>query len=586
MSHRLIIIVLLLLFIFQKVGANPSDSLLFSCSSNFNIAQDTFNTWSVCWIDYNNDGWDDLFIPTYSYKQPNTLYKNNQDGTFSIENNLSNIENPGNAVSASWADFNNDGYNDVLVSENIKEGNFLYQNQCDGTFKNIVGLDLTEKGINSHGTSWADYNIDGFLDALILEYNEVGNIRLFQNNRGLNFTELNDTSLKNQAGISIGATWADVNNDRYPDFFVPYNGSDNYLYINNQDNSFTAINMGDNAKSVGSSFADFDNDGDVDLFVANSSEEYNLLYTNDGKGNFTLVNDSPITEDRGHSHGSCWGDFDNDGWLDLYVTNDRNHEKFLYFNNGDGTFKKDTSEIIIAAKKNSFGVACSDYDKDGDLDLYISNHSNEKNFFFTNNTHKKNWIGFRLQGTQSNHNAIGSKVRIKATIDNKTFWQVREISSQTGGGAGSQNSLMIHFGLNDTTSIDSLIIEWISGTTQVFTDVEANQYYQIEEFKTSLFAPITPTYNDCPSDQITPSTSIVYPNPSINEINILANLSDDMDDIGNIEIFDTKGALVYLKNGIDLKYIHTVDLSNFTNGMYIAVIMSDQQTLTEKFIKR
>ncbi len=577
--------VLLLLFIFSKIGVGQNDSLLFTHIKDLNIVNDQLNTWSVCWVDYNNDGWDDLFLPSYTETQKNLLYENNGDGTFTPKNSFAFIDNNGTAVAASWADYDNDGYNDVLISENIEIGNYLYKNQCDGVFQSIKNVNLTDEGINSHGVSWADFDNDGFLDALTLEYNEIGTTRLYKNIKGQNFVEFPANTLDIPNGIAIGATWSDVNNDGYLDLFVPYDGDANYLCINNQNGSFTPTQMDDNAKSVGCSFADFDNDGDMDLFVSNASDENNFLYKNDGEGNFTLINNSPIVQDKGHSHGSCWGDFNNDGWLDLYVSNDRNNEKFLYFNKGDGTFIKDTIELITLSENNSFGVACTDYDHDGDLDLYVANHSNENNFFFVNNGNQNTWVSFRLTGISSNRNAIGSKIRLKANINGQSYWQVREISSQTGGGAGSQNSLNAHFGLGDANKIDSLVIEWSAGTTQVFTNIPSQQYYHIKEFSTDLNAPLEPQYLKCPNDELELCAISIYPNPASEQLAILANLPLEENERIRLEIFDAKGALIHFDQSLDPNQINYINLHNFANGIYIANVQSPSKSVLKKFLK-
>ena len=289
-----------------------------------------------------------------------------------------------------------------------------------------------------------------------------------------------------EAKYSIGATWADYDQDGDMDVFVPAtNSGSNSLYRNDGNGNFVKMtNVGiaaDNLNSVGSSWGDYDNDGDLDLFVANTSGQNNLLYNNQGNGTFQQVTTGIVVNDGGHSSGSNWIDLDNDGDLDLYVCNDQNDKNALYTNQGNGTFVKSVNPLS-ENHGNSYAQAWADYDNDGDLDVLIGNHSGETNVFFENGRASCNsWACIKLEGTQSNASAIGAKVRVKATIYGNATWQMREISGQTGGGASSQSTLRAMFGLGDAAQIDSLIIEWPSGSTEYFVNQSINTCHDVVE---------------------------------------------------------------------------------------------------------
>ncbi|MBN1559814.1 VCBS repeat-containing protein, partial [candidate division KSB1 bacterium] len=207
-----------------------------------------------------------------------------------------------------------------------------------------------------------------------------------------------------------------------------------------------------------------------DLFVANLGDK-NFLYANNGDGTFTKISDGALVNDESDSPCGSWGDYDNDGDLDLFVVN-LGINNFLYANNGDGTFTKITEAIIVYDEECSNGCSWADYDNDGDLDLFVSNSGN--NFLYKNNGNSNNWINIQCVGTTSNTSAIGARVKVKANINGNPVWQLQEISGQTG--FGSQNSLNVEFGLGDATMIDSIRIEWPSGLAQDWLNIAANQF--------------------------------------------------------------------------------------------------------------
>ncbi|MFT5982665.1 MAG: hypothetical protein ACI9RM_001097 [Ulvibacter sp.] len=440
----------------------------------------SINSWGISAVDFNNDGYDDIFVPAYEENVKSKLFLNDGAGNFTEHQGGDLVNDLLPTVASSWGDFDNDGQIDVAIANNVGEPIRLYRNNNQTFVNQSSQLDGLNDGY-THNVCFVDYDRDGWLDLFASDFFSTNFNQLYRN-RGDGTMELTyGLEVVSEASKSIGAIWADVNNDGWPDCFIPNFGSSNVLYINQEGQSFTAIEMGDVSNSVGASFGDFDNDLDLDLFVTNASNQFNLLYTNDGGGNFTQVTSGLVAEDKGNSHGSAWADLDNDGWLDLVVMNDADGAKFLYMNNGDGTFGKVTNSPFISPTGNSFSIASTDLELDGDIDLVISNHNNESNRVFVNNLASGNYLLVRLEGTNSNRSAIGAKVYVNAIIDGVNRTIMREVMGQTGGGPGSQSTLNQHFGLDDATSIISVEIHWPSGYVQALNNISTNQFLNIKE---------------------------------------------------------------------------------------------------------
>ncbi len=442
--------------------------------------------WSASWGDYDNDGYPDLFTTTRDASQPNSLYHNNGDGTFTKITSGSIATDLASSLAATWGDYDNDGDLDLFVANNIGFPNFLYRNEGGGTFIRIENDPIVSDLGYAHGASWADYDNDGYLDLFVGSYFETFFNLLYHNNGDGTFTKVSNNPVVTEASPSITGVWGDYNNDGLIDLFVVNTGGvNNSLYKNTGNGTFQRITTGaivnDGGSSVGASWGDYDNDGDLDLFVANAGNENNFLYRNNGNGSFTKVTSGAIVSDGGHSHGSGWGDFDKDGDLDLFVSND-GQNNFLYRNEGNGNFTKVTESPVMNDGGKSFGSAWADYDQDGDVDLFVANRDNGQNFLYKNEYGICNsWLNVKLTGTRSNSSAIGAKVYVWATIDDETVLQMREVSAQTGGGTGGQSDLKLTFGLGDASTIDSVVVLWPSGYRQVLAGPAVNQSLFITE---------------------------------------------------------------------------------------------------------
>ncbi|UCE18937.1 MAG: VCBS repeat-containing protein [Gemmatimonadota bacterium] len=455
------------------------------------LVTDGGSSQGVSWIDYDNDGYLDLFVSNLIWPtgQDNWLYHNNGDETFSKITEGDITHDGGLSRTSTWGDCDNDGDPDCFVSNWPDERNFLYLNDGHGTFTKVTTGEIVNENRGSPAAAWADYDNDGDLDLFVANY---GPNSLFRND-GEGFTKITSGDIATDVSDSYSAAWGDYDNDGDLDLFVTsnYGNLNNYFYKNNGDGTFEKVTgqniVSDGGESFGGSWGDYDNDGDLDLFVPNisySTDGNNFLYNNNSDGTFTRITQGDIVNDGGYSFGSAWGDYDNDGDLDLFVSNypDGGQSRdFLYENNGGGTFSGVTGEGVVTDEGASYGAAWGDYDRDGDLDLFVAKFAdqNENNTLYQNNGSNNNWINIKCVGTISNTSAIGAKVRIKAFIYGTPTWQLREISAQTG--YCSQNSLNAHFGLADATLIDSIKIEWPSGTVDILTDIDVNQFVIITE---------------------------------------------------------------------------------------------------------
>ncbi len=443
------------------------------------------NTWSASWADYDNDGFEDLFVPNKNHTEKSALYHNNGDGTLSpvSEGPISN--DLGESVAGTWGDYDNDGDLDLFVANNTYSENKLYNNQGDGTFISITDDPIVNLGLYSHSSSWADYDRDGFLDLIVSDIHPTHFNFLFRNKQDGTFESVNTSEINQMASSSLGVSWADYDNDGDQDLFIANtNGENNALFRNNA-GVFEKIVEGaivnDGGHSIGGIWGDYDNDLDLDLFVTNSRDvEPNFFYENQGDGTFEKITSGVILSNASYSHGASWIDFDNDGDLDLLVANDQNTKNYLFSNNGDKTFTKMTN-AITEETSNSYGTAWADYDNDGDYDLHISNHSEIINDFFINEKGACNsYFGIKLIGCNSNSAGIGARIELKATILGEEVWQMRELSAQTSA-LGGQNSLKTIFGLNNATLVDSIVVRWPSGLVQVLTNQTVNQIITMNE---------------------------------------------------------------------------------------------------------
>ncbi len=457
------------------------------------------------WVDYNNDGRLDLFA------NRRFLYRNEGNGAFTriasgIGANQIQTIGSGN----SWADYDNDGDLDCFYSGRTSR---LYRNNGDDTFTPLNAGDIGELGDSTAtrgwACAWADYDNDGNVDLVITHPNGFVGMdlpgttnHLFQNDGPPNYTFTRITGNPIVTGLApyTVATWSDYDDDGDVDLFIgsgpasPIPAVD-YLYRNTLKETGTAgfarITTAPLATDLVDgqvwNWIDYDNDGDLDAYLTNYGGGLspqglqNNLYRNDN-GSFVRMTGAQagsIVTDRDISLANIWGDFDNDGDLDVLVTQDTGFTTRYYQNNGDGTFTRVNAGVLTSGTDQHPGATAGDYDRDGDLDLYVAGVGAVKALYRNDLNNGHHWVNILCVGKASNRAGIGAKVRARATIGGKAVWQRREVSSQNS--FNGHNMLNVHFGLGEAAAIDSLKLTWPSGMVDTYTNVAADRFLVAKE---------------------------------------------------------------------------------------------------------
>jgi hypothetical protein len=495
----------------------------------------------VALIDYDRDGLPDIYFtnaPTVDMalagkKARSALYHNNGDGTFTDVTDKAGVGYPCFAMGAAVGDYNNDGWPDLLVT--CLGGVVLYRNDGDGTFTDVtkqVGLKDTQFAT---GAAFGDYDGDGWVDLFVSHYVDfhlddlpkfgstktcqyhglavqcgprglkgAGDL-LFHNNGDGTFTDVSRA-----AGVDdphgyygLAAVWSDFNNDGLLDLFVANDSTPNFLYRNDGKGHFTEIGFlagtavsqdGSEQAGMGVGLGDYLHTGHLSLFVTHFSEEYAALFRNDGAMGFT--------DDSFHAGvaaptipyvgwGTAFFDFDNDGWLDLFLVNGHvypqvdtldvgaryREPKLLFLNQHDGTFRNISglAGTAIQMPQVSRGAAFGDLFNDGRVDIVVENLDGKPMILREEGGNHNHWIGFELAGTKSNRLALNA--RIKAVAGE--LIQVDEVRS--GGSYLSQNDLRIHFGLGAHDHLDRAEILWPSGKTESLANLAVDRFYAVKE---------------------------------------------------------------------------------------------------------
>lgn len=440
------------------------------------VAQ-SMGTTACAWGDINNDGHIDLFLAVFT--GTGYAYTNNGNGTFTRLTNgpIAAVNAP--SFGAAWGDFDNDGLADLLVGMNSGITDLLLRNLGSGNFASVGPAAFPTSGGNANNVAWADYDSDGFVDLFVA--NSDQNDFLFHNERNGTFRRITANAVALKPGNSQGAAWSDYNDDGRVDLVVTRVNLPTLLYRNDGNGAFLEVtnNIVSQGTSVsqGVAWADYDNDGRVDLFIANPNGR-NWLYHNEGDGNFTSILDAPMITGSATHMGCAWADIDNDGWLDLLVVNNGG-SNFVCRNNGDGTFSRVLNHLLANDPGTAFSCAWADINNDGFLDVVVTHHRDQPTFLYRNEGNSNAWLKVQLKGHFSNRAAIGARVRIKAVIHGREFWQMREISG--GDGLGGQNDPRPCFGLGDAAQANIVRVEWPSGVVQEMYDVAAGQSLPIIE---------------------------------------------------------------------------------------------------------
>lgn len=542
---------------------------------------------SVNWVDANNDGKLDLFISNgKAGGQNNSLFLNTDGSSFTtvLGQPLVNDNKPSDG--ATFADCDNDGDLDAFVVNWYNEDNMFYLNNGGGGFEQQTTQPMIASGGYSETAAWGDYDNDGKLDLYVTRSGPSTATRrnqLYHNDGNNAFTKILTGDVVINAFLSRSVNWTDIDTDGDLDLFVTNEGASNNnenIYRNDGNGVFVRITTGDivnnGGSTMSSSWGDYDNDGDLDVYLCNDGAD-NALFRNDGNFSFTKITGDPVTMTNSHSFSSAWSDIDNDGDLDLFVTNAfapviEPLHNFLFSNNGNGTFTKIEDGWVATDLAWSYGCAFGDYDNDGFQDLAVATTAlggvDATDLLYHNDGNDNNWITVKLVGTAANKSAIGAKIRLTATINGNTVTQMREISAQSS--YCGQNDLRAHFGLGDAAVINSITVDWPSASPdEVFTNVSGNQFLTVTEgqgLKVGGFESNTPDFR-------------IYPNPANDILNIKIK---DQTQIASVKIFDLSGKLA--KSVADVQAL-AIDVSELSAGNYLLEIQSDKGRAHTRFVK-
>jgi enediyne biosynthesis protein E4 len=495
----------------------------------------------VAIFDYDNDGWPDIFLVNGTTlegfppgKGPsNHLYRNNHDGTFSDVTAQAGLTATGWGQGVCVGDYDNDGWEDLYVTAYGK--NSLYHNQ-HGVFTEVA----EKAGVAGSGKAWGsgcafvDYDRDGLLDLIVANYVDFdlstapapgerssciwkgtpvmcgprglsGAKNILYHNRGNGVFE--DVTTKahidqTNGHYAFSVSTLDYDDDGWPDIYVACDSTPSILYHNNHDGTFTDVAVisgaafnedGREQAGMGTTVADYDGDGRLDIFKTNFSDDTSTLYRNNGDGTFT---DATFTAGLGlHTRYLGWGtmffDFDNDGWPDLILANghvypevDKFHlgssyeePRILYHNNGNGTFTdiSDSAGAGITTASSSRGLAVGDLWNDGRVSVVVSNMNAPPSLLVNQVRYPNHWIAFKTVGTVSNRDGIGARITVHAgkriLVD-----EVRSGSSYI-----SNNDMRVHFGLGAAAKVDSVAVRWPNGRMETFEDLSVDAIHTLKE---------------------------------------------------------------------------------------------------------
>jgi enediyne biosynthesis protein E4 len=496
----------------------------------------------VAIFDYDNDGWPDIFIVNgttldalASASGPtNHLYHNNHDGTFTDVTEKAGLRHTGWGQGACVGDYDNDGYEDLYVTYYGK--NVLYHNNGDGSFTDVSA----NAGVAGNGKTWGsgcafvDYDRDGKVDLMVATYVDFDlanapkpgaradclwkgvpvmcgprglpwNANILYHNLGNGTFE--DVTKKAQIdktnghyGLSVSTL--DFDDDGWPDIYVACDSTSSILYRNNHDGTFTDVAVvagaafnedGLEQAGMGSTVADFNGKGRLDIFKTNFSDDTSTLYANHGDGTFDDVTFAAGLglNTKYLGWGTMFFDFDNDGWPDLLLANghvypevDKQHlgsdyaePRILYHNLGNGKFAdvSASSGPGITEPKSSRGLAVGDLWNDGRMSAVVSNMNAAPGLLVNQVRYNNHWVAVATKGTKSNRDGLGARIRVKAG-DRILVDEVRSGSSYV-----SNNDRRVHFGLGAATKIDWIEIRWSSGLTETFENPKVDSIVKLTE---------------------------------------------------------------------------------------------------------
>lgn len=536
---------------------------------------------SVNFIDINNDGWQDLFITNGPKSLDiDLLYLNDGEGNFIYAPDKGLSANKASSVGAAFGDLNGDGRLDGVVSTWYGQKDLVYFQSESGAYE-IETNKINAKNTFAEGVVIGDFDGDNLLDIYITTSEGDKRNILYHNKGGGSFEETSN-SIVAKTTTSRGAIFGDFNLDGIQDLFVVNENKEQNLLYFGQGNGIFERHYGDdlsvdNQSSITASWGDVDNDGDLDVFVGNSDfliPEVNKLYINENNESWSVKVISDFALVNSCTFGSTFGDFDNDGDLDLIVSNgfcNSNQLNNYFENDGKGNFSIVYNAFPSNRNTCSYGTASADINNDGFLDVVFANCQNinettaPPNSLYINKGNEYNWIQINLKGEENNTYGVGSVIKLYAEIAGEKILQLREITTQSG--YSGQNGFTAHFGLHAATKIDSIHVLWPNKKISKLIDVDVNQILSIQE----------PMISGIGSVNLVPIGNLIKPNPAGSGDTICITNPFLKSDLSTIRLYSGNSSEI-LKSDVTYQgYDFELTLpGNLLPGLYILQFTSDK----------
>ena len=532
----------------------------------------------VSFADFDNDGWDDI---TYTSENGVDIYfLKNTNGDFNLVS-FSGISNTNKTKQVIWVDYDNDGDKDLFITA-LEGKNSFYINDGEMNFTDISSsIGIFQTDLFTYGASFGDIDNDGDLDLFISNRSPVDHNYLYRNDSGTYVDITNSSGISLEGQLSFCSIFFDYDKDGLQDIYVSNDKEENInrLYKNLGDGVFQDVsdfsNAGVDVSAMSTTLGDFNNDGWFDIYITNtpfsqiSSIVGNVLLKNNGDGTFTNIATETGTSFDSLGWGSVFLDADNDGFLDLYVSSSLDGSaQFLssafYHQQNDETFIIPQDIGFSSDLRESYSNAIGDINNDGKPEIVVVNDT-ENNFLWQNNTsNQNNWLKVKLEGVISNRDGIGNTIEIN--VDGQSQYRY----TLAGEGYLSQNSFYEFFGIGEAAEVDYVKVTWTAtGETETINNISSNQSIIIKEGSCILS-----------NDTVLKATTFgVYPNPSNNGIFKITTTNQE---IISLQVFDLSGRLIIKKS--DISNNDEINLSQCQKGIYMARLSSKTKNEVLKLI--
>lgn len=450
--------------------------------------------------DWNNDGWVDLYVETGNIG-PNLLFKNLGNGQFeecALEMGVALSEHLGGGPL--FFDYNGDHWLDLIVGGISPYPIRLFQNKNGKEFLEVTQKTEIWADANTQSISAGDFNLDGHLDLFLAHWNQPNRYNKIWKNLGNGQFENVDEALQinppsGSLDFNFSGSFSDINQDQFPDLLIASDFGTSQVWLNHQGKYFEEVTdeVISDENGMGSAIGDYNNDGRLDWLVTsiydsdgvtegNWGKTGNRLYQNLGAGHFADVTEKAQIRDGAWGWAASFADFNNDGFLDIVHTNGwpRGSDQFhhdttrLYLSNQMGGFTEMAIEAGLIDTNQGRGLACFDFDRDGDLDILISNYRDQLRLWRNDSSNNHNYLAVKLHSSSKDVQPVGAKIFLYAS----GHFQMREL--RCGTNYLSQNPLEAHFGLGTAPIVDSLIVQWPNGQIQKLYHVPVNQLFNLD----------------------------------------------------------------------------------------------------------